>query len=108
MRCGGRNVPVKNVRDDPITIVVRRDGDRLVGSGSIEDGRASLTLDRTRGDRYKGSRRERVQGGRATVRFDWRMVSEERLVGSATAKVRARGLLCTVKRDQEATWLGSS
>jgi hypothetical protein len=105
MRCDGVDQPIGQVRDDQLTIEVRRGGDQLVGTGSIEDTAGRLTLNR-RGGRYRGTRREPVRGGNATVRFVWRMISDERMTGSATARVRAQGVRCTIKRNQRATWLG--
>jgi hypothetical protein len=85
---------------------VRGDGAKLVGRGSLEWQNERLTLNVAGNDRYKGKVKAKIQGTKTTINYSWRVLSPERMVGTATAKVKARGVNCTITRQLKATYEG--
>jgi hypothetical protein len=107
MKCGGRNIDIGTARPDSVTLDVRRGGDQLVGRSSVEGRNRRLTLKAKGTDRYEGKRKEKAQGKNITFSYSWRVVSPERMVGSATAKIKAQGANCKITRRFEMTYEGS-
>jgi hypothetical protein len=107
LKCGGRNIDIGTARPDLVTLDVRRGGDRLVGRKSVGGQSRRLTLKAKGADRYEGKRNEKAQGKNITFSYSWHVVSPERMIGSATAKIKAQGANCKITRSFEMTYEGS-
>ncbi len=106
MVCGGQTIDLAKSPPGLVALEVRRGGDRLIGTGTHKSRNKQLTLNAKGEDRFEGKRKEKTQGKNVTFKYTYRVVSPQKMVGSATAKIKAQGANCTFTRRFEMTYQG--